>query len=70
MSKKIDLKFFDEDPVVLEELPAVFTLECCDCGLVHLVLVEKIDKGIELGFFRDDKTTELIRENKKLKKKK
>ena len=41
-----------------------FHLECCDCGLDHIVIVNKVtSKGVAtIGMFRDDHATEHDRE--------
>ncbi len=58
----------DLDPdVLIKDLPCVFFLECCDCGLHHLVIIEQRHKKIHIAFFRDDRATDCIRRVRKLK---
>ena len=72
MSKndKIDLEFFDNNPVILKKLPEIFTQECCDCGMNHIVFVEKCGEGVKIGFVNLGKLTDLARYKIKHKKKK
>lgn len=42
-------------------------LECCDCGLVHFVVVKIRKKKAILKFFRDDYETQKGRKKNKIK---
>lgn len=74
MKKKIDIHLFDENPLYLSKLPTYFYHICCDCGLRHLVVVERHGKGIRIGFALDYYGTKEVRKverlEKELKKKK
>ena len=74
MKKKIDIHLFDKDPLYLSELPTYFYHICCDCGMRHLVVIERHKKGIKIGFSVDyygtKKNRKVERLEKKLKKNK
>lgn len=53
------------EPITLP-LPSVYYVGCCDCGLVHLLVVRKRGENeVELKLYRDDWMTEQIRKRKK-----
>ena len=56
-------------PLYLPKLPTYFYHVCCDCGLRHLVVVEKYKRGVRIGFAVDYYGTKKAREVKRLKKK-
>lgn len=66
-NKKISIYNFDDEPLDLPSLPTYYYHICCDCGLRHIVIVEKYRKGIRIGFARDDHATKDIRKLRKIK---
>ena len=69
MKKKIDIHLFDKDPLYLSGLPTYYHHICCDCGLRHLVIIERYKKGSRIGFSVDYYGTKKVREVERLKKK-
>lgn len=67
--KKINIYLFDDEnkPLYLPKLPTYYYHVCCDCGLRHIVTVERYKQGIRIGFARDHHATEEIREFRKIK---
>lgn len=65
--KKISIYDFDDKPLYLPYLPIYFRHRCCDCGLRHLVIVERYRKGIRMGYAVDFYGTEDIRKLEKIK---
>ena len=53
--KKLSLKTFHPNPFYIGEIPCYFFLTCCDCGLEHLVVMERNEK---LGVFAKEVTLE------------
>ena len=52
-----ETNFLAEAIVELDEIPTMFMLGCCDCGLFHQVWVEKKDGKIILKWRRDQYVT-------------
>ena len=53
------------EPIVYQDKD-IIPLECCDCGLVHWIMVDINGKEVILRFFRDDYQTDKIRKKAKL----
>jgi len=65
-NKKINIHDFDDEPLYVKT-PGYFYLYCCDCGLRHIIIVERYRKGIRIGFARDDYATKDMRKLRKIK---
>lgn len=46
----------------------LWPLECCDCGLVHLVVLEISKNGVVITFYRDDHATQKARKRRRRKR--
>jgi len=66
-NKKISIHDFDDEPLYLPKLPTYYYHRCCDCGLRHIVIIERYKKGIRIGFAVDEYATEDIRKLEKIK---
>ena len=68
----MNISIFD-DKAFLVDAESFFYLNCCDCNLRHLVVIETVGKGsdvfksdggmIAIAMSRDDMATELSRKN-------
>uniref|UniRef100_A0A6H2A226 Uncharacterized protein n=1 Tax=viral metagenome TaxID=1070528 RepID=A0A6H2A226_9ZZZZ len=63
MSEQISI--VSGEPIIYEDR-VVTTLECCDCGLVHLVQVKIKNNKAILRFYKNDYETDKIRKEEKI----
>jgi len=52
------------EPMVYRGVHVITDWECCDCGLVHTVLLDRKKKSVTITMFRNDHETIKMRKKK------
>lgn len=52
------------EPMEYRESNVVLTWECCDCGLVHTVLLNRKKNSVTITMFRNDYETIKVRKKR------
>ena len=61
MSRVHQVEDGDTYTVGIEDLPMEIKVRCCDCGLIHWVLLTSRPKGYAFGIRGDNRATAAVR---------